>query len=152
MLFNVALSRLIAIGHIMYLDFTLKSPPCEAAARAPYKHAHVPSDFTLYSNKQQGRSGMRFAILLKSGLLRVFICPVLVEDTREPPTLMVVARLGDSVQGGTFITLDRSVFTKTALVLVSHRNDTSLGATKQATTVVDLLNDVGDKVKSDALH
>ena len=76
MLFNAALNQLIAIGCTVYLDFTLKSPPCEAAAKAPYKHAHVPSDFTLYSNKQQGRSGMRFAILLESGLLRVFTCPV----------------------------------------------------------------------------
>ena len=153
MLFNVALSQLIAIGRTMYSDFTLKSPTCEAAAKAPYKHAHISSDFTLYSNKQQGRSGMRFAILLESGLLRIFTCPVLIEDTREePPTPMVVARLGDSVQGGTYIELDPSVFTKTALVLVSHRNGTSLGVTKQATTVVDLVDDVGDKVKLDALH
>ena len=130
MLFNVALSRLIAIGCTVYLDFTLKSPSCEAAAKAPYKTAHVPLDFTLYSHKQQGRSGMHFAILLESGLLRVFTCPVLVEDTREePPTPMVVAHLGDSVQDGTYIALDPSVFTKTALILVSHCNGISLGTT-----------------------
>ena len=117
MLFNTALSRLIAIDRNKYSAFNLKSTPCEAAAKAPYKHAHMTSDFALYSQKQQGRSGMRFAILLESGVLCVFTCPVLVEDTREdPPTPMVVARLGDSVQGSTYISIDPSVFTKTALV------------------------------------
>ena len=153
MLFNVALGKLIAIGRTMYSAFNLKSPSCEAAANAPYKHAHVPADFTLYSNKQQGRSGMRFAILLDSGLLRVFTCPVLVEDAREnPPLPTVVARLGDSVQGGTYIALDPALFTKTALVLVSQRNGAKLGTTKQVTTVLDLVDEDNTKVKLDALE
>ena len=60
---------------------------------------------------------MRFAILLESGVLRVFHCPVLVEDTRKnSPTPTVVARLVDSVQGSTYISIKPSVFTKTALV------------------------------------
>ena len=74
---------------------------------------------------------MRFTILLESGVLRVFHCPVLVEDTREtPPTSTVVALLGDSVQGSTYVSIDPSVFTKTALVLMSQRNGTVLSVTK----------------------
>ena len=35
---------------------------------------------------------------------------------------------------------------------MSHRNGTKLGATKQVTTVVDLVDEDGAKVKMDALH
>ena len=148
MLFNVALSRLIAIGRNTYSAFTLPSKQCEAAAKAPYKHAHMPPDFGLYSQKQQGLSGMRFAILTESGVLRVFHCPVLVEDAREnPPVPTVVALLGDNIQGSTYIAIDPSVFTKTALVLMSQRNGTILSATKQPTVVTDLTDDNGDEVK-----
>ena len=120
MLFNTALSRLIAMDRTRYLAFTLKSVPYEAASKAPYKHAHTPSDFALYSQKQQGRSGMRFAILLEIGVLRVFHCPVLVEDTCEtPPTPTVVALLSDNIHGSTYISIDSAVFTSTALVLMS---------------------------------
>ena len=95
---------------------------------------------------------MRFAILLESGVLRVFNCLVLVEVTRDNlPTPTVVARLGDSVQGSTYIAIDPSVFTKTALVLMSQRNGTILGATKQSTVVVGLRGDTGDKVKMEDL-
>ena len=153
MLFNVALSKLIAIGRTVYSDFTLTSPPCEATAKAPYKHAHEPTSFSMYSQKQQNRSGMRFAILLNSGVMRTFTCPVLVEDARDdPPTPIVVARLGDSVQGGTYIAIDPTVFTKTVLVLMSQRDGNVMGTTKQSTSVVDLVDDNGDKVKMDALH
>ena len=111
------------------------------------------SNFVLYSQQQQGRSGMRFAILLESGVLRVFNCPVLVEDTRENlPTPMVVARLGDSGQGSTYIAIDQSVFTKTALVLMSQRNGTVFSATKQSTVVVNRKDEAGDKVKREALY
>ena len=95
---------------------------------------------------------MRFAILTRPGVLRVFHCPVLVEDDREnQPAPTVVALLGDNIQGGTYIAIDPSVFTNTALVLMSHSNGTTLGATKQPTAVTDLTDDNGDKVKMAAL-
>ena len=64
----------------------------------------------------------------------------------------MVARLGDSVQGSTYISIDPSVFTKTALVLMFQRNGTVLSATKYSTVVVDLKDDAGDKVKMEALN
>ena len=96
---------------------------------------------------------MRFAILLKLGVLRVFHCPVLVEDTRETSlTPTVVTLLDDSIQGSPYISIDPVVFTSTALVLISQRNGTTLSVTKQSPVVVDLKDDEGDKVKMEALN
>ena len=95
---------------------------------------------------------MRFAFLFDTRVMCVFHCPVLVEDTREmPPTPTVVALLGDSIQGKTYISINPAVFTSTVLILMSQRNGTALNMTKPAPAVIDFKDDQGDAVTKVAL-
>ena len=152
MSFNTALSQLIAINRTWYSAYILKSLQCKASSKNLYKHVHSPSKHALYSHSLQGQSGIRFDFLLDTGVIRVFHCSVLVEDTcRTPPTSTVVALLSNNIQGKTYISINPEVFIDTVLVLISHRNGTALNATKQAPVVVNLKDDNGDAVSMVAL-
>ena len=147
MSFNTVLSQLIAISRAWYSDFTLKSVPFKTASKAPYRYVYSSSNYALYSQNLQGRMGMRFALLFDTGVMCVFHCPVLVEDTREtPPTPTVVVLLGNIIQGKTYISINPALFTCTVLVLMTKRRGTALSATKQAPVVGDLNDDQGDAV------
>ena len=106
MVFNIALSKMIGIGRTVYSAFTVKTKMSEAAANNHYKHAHLPSEYAMYAQNLYGHSGMRFAVVIKTGVMRVFHSPVLVEDAREsPPTAMIVALLADNIQGQTYVAI-----------------------------------------------
>ena len=108
---NSASAKLIDIGRTSFSSFTLKSPGCEAAATNPYRHAHAPVDHPLNMQQLQAKPGMRFWMILDTGIIRVFHSPVLIEDQSEtPPVPIIVALLGDDIQGKTFITMSPLVF------------------------------------------
>ena len=147
MSFNSASSKLIGIGRTKFSDFTLKSPGCEKASTCPYRHAHVPADHPLYMQQLQGMAGMRFWMVQDTGLICVFHSPVLIEDqTETPPVPIVVALLGDNIQGQTFITMSPLVFKQVVLVLAAGSTDTHLGATKTGPAATDLLDDTSTPV------
>ena len=153
MVFNIALRKLIGIGRTVYSTFTIKSKMSEAAANNHYKHAYLPSEYAMYAQNLYGRSGMRFAVILDTGVMRVFHSPVLVEDAREsPPTAMIVALLGDNIQGQTYVAITPATFTETALVLMSQINGNILNATKHAPAVINLVDDNGAKVTMKGVH
>ena len=81
---NSASGKLIGIGRTSFSSFTLKSPGGEVAATTPYRHAHVPADHPSYIQQLQAKPGMRFWMILDTGIIRVFHCPVLIEDLIDP--------------------------------------------------------------------
>ena len=153
MVFNISLSQMIGVGRTVYSAFTVKSKTCKAAADNHYKHAYSPSEYAMYAQNLYGRSGMRFAVILDTGVMRVFHSPVLVEDERDsPPTAMIVALLGDNILGQTYVAITPAAFTETALVLMSQYNGTVLNATKHGPAVIDLVDNNGAKVTMKGVH
>ena len=150
---NSASAKLIDIGRTSFSSFTLKSPGCEAAATNPYRHAHAPVDHPLYMQQLQAKPGMRFWMILDTGIIRVFHSPVLIEDQSEtPPVPIIVALLGDDIQGKTFITMSPLVFQQVALVLAASSTGTSLHATKTGPAVTDLFDDTPVQATLAKLH
>ena len=125
MSFNSASSKLIRIGCTKFSFFILKSPECKTAVTHPYCHTHVQADHPPYMQQLQGMAGMRFWMVQDIGRICVFHSPVLIEDQNEtPPVPIVVALLGDNIQGQTFITMSPSVFKQVVLVLVAGSTGT----------------------------
>ena len=86
-------------------------------------------------------------MILDTGIIRVFHSPVLIEDRSEtPPVSIIVALLGDNIQGKTFITMSPSVFQQVALVLAASSTGTCLHATKTGPAVTDLFDNTPAQV------
>ena len=92
-------------------------------------------------------------MILDTGIIRVFHSPVLIEDQSEtPPVPIIVALLGDNIQGQTFITMSPSVFKQVALVLAASSTGTRLHATKTGPAVTDLFDDTATQVNLAGLN
>ena len=144
-------SRLLAANKLRMSDFEVRHMRSETAAPRHYAH-FLPGTRNRLKQSLIDNSHFRFVFLQPTGKLASFSNPVVVDDTAHNPSRpTIVALLGDSVTGDTYISIEMDAFFTGIFAFMADGKASQVGMRRTTGLVASMVDDDEDVLPYDVI-